>query len=293
MTLPFVLQQDDEYYFEEEELQEEEAEEQPKKALIKNEKLEPVNKGKPTAVAEQKPSVSKPVTPKTSPAVDTQKSATQQKLDAFFKKAQIPATPSNSKTVGDVLKNLPKGVVVRRPAATTPAPSPVEKKAEPSPAPSAKESTPAPPTVAPKPVAVQKKSPANVQLPQRTSAVPTAKVNPVKPQPTKSSPRIAAKRPAEPSKSPSPTKKMALEPKTPPASGSSTKPVAKAVLKPGATIPGAAKKGKTFEMKIGDKMVKVQKVVMTKAEVAAMARDGKIEMQGDTMILKQTKAKKQ
>ncbi|XP_065073689.1 zinc finger protein pita-like [Ochlerotatus camptorhynchus] len=287
-------QLDEECYYDDEELQEEEAEEQPKEVLIKNEKLEPMNKSKSTAVPAQKPPVSKPATPKASPAVDAQKSVTQQKLDAFFKKAQIPVTSSSSKTVGDVLKNLPKGVVVRRPAATTPTPSPVEKKTEPSPKGSPNGSTPPkPPTMAPKSVAVQKKSPANVQLPQRTSDVSTAKNNPVKPQPTKSSPRIAAKRPAEPSKSPSPTKKMAVEPKTPAASGSSTKPVAKAVLKPGATIPGSAKKGKTFEMKIGDKMVKVQKVVMTKAEVAAMARDGKIEMQGDTMILKQTKAKKQ
>uniref|UniRef100_A0A6M2DJ74 C2h2-type zn-finger protein n=1 Tax=Xenopsylla cheopis TaxID=163159 RepID=A0A6M2DJ74_XENCH len=41
------------------------------------------------------------------------------------------------------------------------------------------------------------------------------------------------------------------------------------------------------KMKIGDKMVKVQKIIMTKSEVEAMARQGKIEMKGGAMVLKQ------
>lgn len=39
-------------------------------------------------------------------------------------------------------------------------------------------------------------------------------------------------------------------------------------------------------MKIGDKVVKVQKIRMTKAEVEAMAKEGKIELKGTQMILK-------
>lgn len=104
---------------------------------------------------------------------------------------------------------------------------------------------------------------------------------------TKSSPRLADKRPREELETPLPTKKIAVEPKPGPASS-------KPRVQPASTggPPSDIKKGKTFEMKIGNKMVKVQKVVMTKAEVAAMARDGKIEMQGETMILKQQKGKK-
>ncbi|XP_013166711.1 PREDICTED: RE1-silencing transcription factor-like isoform X2 [Papilio xuthus] len=41
------------------------------------------------------------------------------------------------------------------------------------------------------------------------------------------------------------------------------------------------------EMQIGKKMVKVQKIVMTKAEVEAMAKKGLVEMKDGTMVLKQ------
>ncbi|XP_023949082.2 zinc finger protein 717 isoform X2 [Bicyclus anynana] len=41
------------------------------------------------------------------------------------------------------------------------------------------------------------------------------------------------------------------------------------------------------EMQIGKKVVKVQKIVMTKAEVEAMAKQGLVEMKGGTMVLKQ------
>ncbi|XP_039765890.1 uncharacterized protein DDB_G0284459-like isoform X2 [Pararge aegeria] len=41
------------------------------------------------------------------------------------------------------------------------------------------------------------------------------------------------------------------------------------------------------EMQIGKKVVKVQKIVMTKAEVEAMAKKGLVEMKGGTMVLKQ------
>lgn len=44
---------------------------------------------------------------------------------------------------------------------------------------------------------------------------------------------------------------------------------------------------KLLEMMIDNRKVKVHKIVMTKAEVAAMAKEGKIEMKGGTMILKQ------
>jgi len=40
------------------------------------------------------------------------------------------------------------------------------------------------------------------------------------------------------------------------------------------------------DMKIGDKTVRVQKLMMTRAEIEAMAREGKIEMKGNTILLK-------
>lgn len=44
---------------------------------------------------------------------------------------------------------------------------------------------------------------------------------------------------------------------------------------------------KTFvDMKIGDKTVRVQKLMMSKSEIEAMAREGKIEMKGNTILLK-------
>lgn len=42
------------------------------------------------------------------------------------------------------------------------------------------------------------------------------------------------------------------------------------------------------DMKIGDKTVRVQKVMMTKAEINAMAKEGKIEFKGNTILLKKT-----
>lgn len=49
----------------------------------------------------------------------------------------------------------------------------------------------------------------------------------------------------------------------------------------------AASPNKTFvDMKIGDKTVRVQKLMMSKAEIEAMAREGKIEMKGSTILLK-------
>uniref|UniRef100_A0A1Q3F111 C2h2-type zn-finger protein n=1 Tax=Culex tarsalis TaxID=7177 RepID=A0A1Q3F111_CULTA len=130
------------------------------------------------------------------------------------------------------------------------------------------------------------KRPATVAKPEATKTPPLTKQRPS--EPSKVSPRLAGKRPREEAEAPLPTKKQAAErPKPGPAS---SKPRAQPATSP--PHQGEIKKGKTFEMKIGNKMVKVQKVVMTKAEVAAMARDGKIEMQGETMILNQQKGKK-
>lgn len=178
---------------------------------------------------------------------------TQKKLESFFKKS-IPTPPV--KTVNEVLQKLPKGVVVKRPTAVV-----------------KPEATKTPPPQTQKRISEPEKS------------VP------------KTSPRLAAgkrqrEEPPELQPSSHQSKKLAAEPK-PGGSAASGKPrpvAAAASMTPAAL--GDIKKGKTFEMKIGNKMVKVQKVVMTKAEVAAMARDGKIEMQGDTMILKQQKGKK-
>lgn len=46
---------------------------------------------------------------------------------------------------------------------------------------------------------------------------------------------------------------------------------------------------KYMDMKVGDKTVRVQKLIMTKSEIAAMAKQGKIEMKGGNIILKKTK----
>ncbi|XP_018320821.1 zinc finger protein 502 [Agrilus planipennis] len=40
------------------------------------------------------------------------------------------------------------------------------------------------------------------------------------------------------------------------------------------------------DMKIGNKLVRVQKLIMSKAEIQAMAKEGKIEMKGNTILLK-------
>ncbi|KAL9705613.1 hypothetical protein quinque_009131 [Culex quinquefasciatus] len=185
--------------------------------------------------------VSKPVT-----STPVPKTATQKKLDSFFRKESTSSAPA-AKNVNDVLQKLPKGMIVKRPTAVV-----------------KPEATKTPP------------------LPKRPS------------EPPKTSPRLAGKRPREESETPVPTKKHAVEPKPGPASSKlRAQSVSTAVSSSSSSSSlGEVKKGKTFEMKIGNKMVKVQKVVMTKAEVAAMARDGKIEMQGETMILKQQKGKK-
>lgn len=44
-------------------------------------------------------------------------------------------------------------------------------------------------------------------------------------------------------------------------------------------------------MKIGQKLVRVQKLIMTKAEIEAMAKEGKIEVKGETILLKSTNQK--
>lgn len=46
---------------------------------------------------------------------------------------------------------------------------------------------------------------------------------------------------------------------------------------------------KIVEMVIGDKKVKVKKITMSKAQVAEMTRDGRIQMKGGTMILKKSR----
>lgn len=47
---------------------------------------------------------------------------------------------------------------------------------------------------------------------------------------------------------------------------------------------------KFVDMKIGDKTVRVQKLILTKAEIEVMARQGKIEMKGNTILLKNNKS---
>lgn len=48
----------------------------------------------------------------------------------------------------------------------------------------------------------------------------------------------------------------------------------------------------SVDMKIGDKMVRVQKLVLTQAEVEAMAREGRLEKKGNAILLKKTVVEK-
>ncbi|XP_055637094.1 RE1-silencing transcription factor-like [Toxorhynchites rutilus septentrionalis] len=225
----------------------------------------------------------------------------QKKLDSFFKKAENNGAQSTTKSVGDVLKNLPKGVVIKRSMTTTSNTANI--KPEPKLSPIAKTEVTKPMSTR---VTDQQKSPTTTTVvqPKTERKIVSPKAVAEKSQSVKSPPaKTAMKRPNEDKSEGTPVKKLAVDPKTIRTASSPSKSVAKAVstattraVRPVATPSPApstsVKKGKTFEMKIGDKMVKVQKVVMTKAEVAAMARDGKIEMQGDKMILKQPKVKK-
>ncbi|XP_062545574.1 zinc finger protein pita-like isoform X2 [Armigeres subalbatus] len=266
-----------EYY--EEEL-DEDFEEQPETTLIKNEKQEILNNPTPVPVTKTEPSII------SKPSEVSPPKPTQQKLNTFLK--NIPPPITAQKSVGDVLKNLPKGMIVKRPNAAPPATSStiMETKAEVSlPAATHVEVTQPSAASTSQSTTVPKKQ--SMQPQKQFQHAPLVTSTPSKPAEFRK-PGVAIKRPADESRSLSPVKKPALESGKPVASAASstTKPQTNTVSKP------PVKKSKTFEMKIGDRMVKVQKVVMTKAEVAAMARDGKIEMQGDKMILKQSKPKK-
>ncbi|CAG5017844.1 unnamed protein product [Parnassius apollo] len=76
-------------------------------------------------------------------------------------------------------------------------------------------------------------------------------------------------------------------------SGQTLKKVPIKALPPGVKplpLPASARPmstGELCEMQIGKKMVKVQKIVMTKAEVEEMAKKGLLEMKDGTMVLKQ------
>lgn len=281
----------EEYYFEEEAVGEEQVQDVPEPAPVKRTAVNVIKKLEQVSV-EKKRSTLKAEIPKPSASIAK---ATQQKLETLFNKPLKNLTPAAPKSVGEVLKSLPKGMTIKRPSAAPPKSPSVEKKVEPSQYPASKPVTPK--ATATQGASPKKASPVSSSTKKlRTSDPPKAVAE--KPQPVKSSPRTGTKRPNEDAKSPSPTKRLAVESKKPAGvsvSGSATpKPVPKPVPTGIIAASDVVKKpNKTFEMKIGDKMVKVQKVVMTKAEVAAMARDGKIEMQGDTMILKQPKIRKQ
>ena len=81
-------------------------------------------------------------------------------------------------------------------------------------------------------------------------------------------------------------------PKAPPTVATRTQ---KNVTTSPAVASPAIVKGKTGEMinmKIGDKVVKVQQIRMTKAQVAAMTKEGKIEFKDGQMMLKHSPTKK-
>ncbi|XP_058447165.1 zinc finger protein 184-like isoform X2 [Malaya genurostris] len=250
----------------------------------------PKNKNTISSSEQRKSSPPKPIASKPV-VVSSSTKTTQQKLDSFLKKTKQEST----KSVGDVLKSLPKSVVVKKPAISSNSVS-VEKKVGSENLVAAK--TTSAKTV-PAQTVTQKKLPVVLspsKESQQKSPPKQMKTYSEKQPPPKSDSRTGTKRVHEDdSKALPAAKRQAVEVKKQPASGgssSNTKTLAKPVVKSNEVDSGPVKKSKTFEMKIGNKMVKVQKVVMTKAEVAAMARDGKIEMQGDTMILKQPRTKK-
>lgn len=129
----------------------------------------------------------------------------------------------------------------------------------------------------PKGVTISKKETTTEQLPVETKMEKSSPVT--KPLPTKKPQATYAKRPQQSTPSTSSadaiiTKKKIISPQ----------PIKREInledpLKP---------QTKLIEMKIGDKMVKVQKIVMTKSQVAAMTKKGKIEMKDGAMILKQS-----
>ncbi|XP_061712278.1 zinc finger protein pita-like isoform X1 [Cydia pomonella] len=118
------------------------------------------------------------------------------------------------------------------------------------------------------------------------------------------------KKPEEPTKEsevtnkeiPAETQTTPIQPTTPPTStepqantlmsptGQTLKKVPVKALPPGVKplpLPLNARPGDLCQMQIGKKMVKVQKIVMTKAEVEAMAKKGLLELKDGTMVLKQ------
>ncbi|XP_048481658.1 nucleolar protein dao-5 [Plutella xylostella] len=108
---------------------------------------------------------------------------------------------------------------------------------------------------------------------------------------------VADKEPADNKKEETPVKSVAAPAQSPNVmvspKGTTLKKVAIKQLPPGVRpmpLPMNARSmgpGELCEMQIGKKVVKVQKIVMTKAEVEAMAKKGLVEMKDGTMVLKQ------
>ncbi|XP_055545942.1 RE1-silencing transcription factor-like [Wyeomyia smithii] len=238
------------------------------------------SRSKPQAATSERKNVSptKNTPLKTVPETNFIKPSVQKKMDSFFKKAPSKSPPEKTdrKSIGDVLKNLPKGMTVKRPTQT------IEQKEPVKPVISRASATPLR-TFASKKKTESKVAPVVELAPAKRSSV---RQQNEKQSPDTGNVKTGVKRPLENERSPPSAKRMAFE--TPVKSiASATKPSnVHSIAKPSPGLSSASKRSKTFEMKIGDKMVKVQKVIMTKSEVAAMARDGKIEMQGETMILK-------
>lgn len=116
----------------------------------------------------------------------------------------------------------------------------------------------------------------------------------------KSSPRVAAAATAQPNKatnkqSPTNTRTLRQRGETTPEAKTTPKasPVSSTTTNkksPQKSVLAEAKKiEEPVEMMIGNKKVKVKKVTMSKAQVAEMTRDGRIQMKGGTMILKKSR----
>ncbi|XP_053694758.1 uncharacterized protein LOC128742425 [Sabethes cyaneus] len=274
------MQVEDQEYCYEEETATEPVPEQPKQEQKKSNVVEQYRpKAERKSVSPQKT-----IAIKSEPVISSVKPSVQRKMDSFFKKTPSKSRPSSentaNKSVGDVLKNLPKEMTVKRPTPATPKES--TQSAKPSKTPEGSLRVfPSSSKVGNKTIPLAHKAPtATVRSPTKQQNS-TAKVE--KRSPDNVTAKAGVKRPAEDSQPHSPVKRVAIENRRLSVAAVNT-PMSAAKQEPKPS-PGL-KRSKTFEMKIGDKMVKVQKVIMTKSEVAAMARDGKIEMQGETMILK-------
>lgn len=169
-----------------------------------------------------------------------------------------------NKEIANVLKNLPKGIAVKTETVTKETPL----KAVPAVKVTQVSSTPK--------KAVPSKSPVVATTTATKEVAPTPKPGP------KTAQKIV-KTPIETNAKPSTSSaKLPIKPPTPSTSKSVTPSPATTPPQAEPSLPPS----QFTSMKIGDKMVKVHKLKMTRDQVEAMKKEGKVEMKDGAMILK-------